>query len=548
MGPRGNALLRINFDHDWETQKGKVFDWYRSQPVTQFKSIQYRKDRQEPFCHEFIVLKLNDGTICRFERMGDPDTRTAALARRGTTAHDFAQVWPKEQLAKLDESSDVIAEIEYPQEFDILDILALCYAIHQDPEAKQYTLQRYNCYFLSWSIMTYLARKASQWDQLFTESAWSDAMGVAAENMTEMARAHNPELYPHELAFRVTRLLSEDAEAPSKFLLDAVRAELEKDETRREVSEALTKLVWQKDVNAEMKKGLNTAIKAAAEETSRHPTVGRIILEEPCSEEKLRSARQIMDMQELRLVEEQWSSRYHRNWREEAQVALDEYEAEQDVGLLKGVGRTMKLAGLKFAGAANGAKGSFLACISEGPDTYKRIKNDWLRRRAINLDSRVRKVETKVYMAWAMTKFTARVVAVYARTGAIGARVAFMNTDVGGEFPLAPDWIDMTDASISGALNVAGRAGQDDPEFVRACVLRNLDGKTDFTLRRSTEDEETANMCKRWDKTWQTWVMDSVGTPLAELLAKRMNEIEPESLKLSLIVSIYSLELFLAFR
>ncbi|PVF93466.1 hypothetical protein CPB86DRAFT_877125 [Serendipita vermifera] len=533
IGPRGNDLLRVSFPYTWETSQGPVFDWYGSQPVTSFRSLQHRKDRAEPFCHEFVVLRLTNGSLCRIERRCDPNTTTAALARHGTTAHDFVQVWPAEYLNELDESSDVVAEIEYPEEFDIRDVLSLCYAVHQDHEAKQYSLQRYNCYFFCWSIVSFLARRTAKWEQLFTEAAWQELMHTTSKTMEEISSCHDPELHPHDLAFRVTRLLSEDNEAPSQFLLDALQFQLAKEDTRSRVCTAISGIIWSQDATAVVEKNLATVIKEAARNTTRYPTVGATILEGACSGEMINSARGIMDMQELRLVREQWGSRYHRAWREQAQAALEEYHDEHPVGVIESISRGMKLALRTVTGALNGARGSFLACISEGPDVSKRIRNEWLRKQARNVESEFRSIGSRVHMAWSISKFVTRVVTTYARTGAMGARVDFMNSDTGNKFPCAPDWIDMTDASISGALDVARKAGIDGPEFVRACILRTLDGSTDFTTQRSMEEEVNANMCKKWDQTWQNWVTDSVGEPLARLISTRMGEIEKQSIKIT---------------
>ncbi|KAF8328624.1 hypothetical protein F5887DRAFT_844623, partial [Amanita rubescens] len=144
--------------YEWDTQRGPVFDWYRMQPTTRFRALQYRKERQKPFCHEFIIVKLVDGPICRFERMGDPNDPAKAVTRTGSAAYDMAQYFREPKWDELDEKSDVVAEIEFSRGFDLLDVLSICYAIHEHHEAKHYTLQRYNCYFLSWTIMSCLAR------------------------------------------------------------------------------------------------------------------------------------------------------------------------------------------------------------------------------------------------------------------------------------------------------------------------------------------------------------------------------------------------------
>jgi hypothetical protein len=128
-GTDAGGPLRIQFPYRWDTQRGPAFDWYRRQPTTCFRTLQYRKERQKPFCHEFIMVKLVDGPICRFERMGDPDAPTKAVTRTGSVAYDIVQYFVKLELEKVDEESDVVAEIEFSCEFDLLDVLSICYAI-----------------------------------------------------------------------------------------------------------------------------------------------------------------------------------------------------------------------------------------------------------------------------------------------------------------------------------------------------------------------------------------------------------------------------------
>jgi hypothetical protein len=44
---------------------------------------------------------------------------------------------------------------------DILFVLSICFVIHNDKWADRYTLQRYNCYFVSWVIIVITMRKSA---------------------------------------------------------------------------------------------------------------------------------------------------------------------------------------------------------------------------------------------------------------------------------------------------------------------------------------------------------------------------------------------------
>lgn len=470
------------------------------------------------------MVKLVDGPICRFERMGDPDAPTKAVTRTGSVAYDIVQYFVKLELEKVDEESDVVAEIEFSCEFDLLDILSICYAIQQDNEAKQYTLQRYNCYFFSWTIMSCLTRSSSRLDQIFTESGWETTVRTSSRMLREFSLSHRSS-HPHELAFRVTRLLIADEDSPTDFILEALKRELMNGATRHSVCKALRGLLWKSATAGAIRMALLPGLKSAAKTTAGHLSVGRSILESPCSAQVLSNAKAVMDIQELKLVEQQWNSRYNRTWRQQAKMALEEYYAEHRVGFFGRVSRAARMTECSLVGGLTGATRSFQACITEGPDTYKRFRADWDRRK----ESRTQGMTDSIYLNWIMVNFVVRVVATYAKTLAITAQVRYINRFSSSEFPLPPDWIDMTDASISGALNT----GPSHPEFVRACVLRTLEGVVDFTKPRSITDDLTATMCRKWEKTWETWVVDSTSEMLATSIVEDLFQGEPKAFRLS---------------
>ncbi|KAJ1307204.1 hypothetical protein OPQ81_001319 [Rhizoctonia solani] len=79
---------------DFHSDKGKdaISNWYRQQPATGFQTIEYRKDRDGRFRHEFIVAYLDNSTICRFDRRAREDMRGYALKYEGTISEDSAQL------------------------------------------------------------------------------------------------------------------------------------------------------------------------------------------------------------------------------------------------------------------------------------------------------------------------------------------------------------------------------------------------------------------------------------------------------------------------
>jgi hypothetical protein len=150
---RGELFL-IAFPLGWG--HGNIFDWVRNRNTSVIKGIELRKE-YDPFQHEYILLILQDDCFLRIDRRPKPDVPIDSLMRRGSPAVDTIQeVASRDDLAE----SRRIIDIRFGPEahFNIYDLLYICYSVHLDEEARYYTLQRYNCYFLSWTIALLVLR------------------------------------------------------------------------------------------------------------------------------------------------------------------------------------------------------------------------------------------------------------------------------------------------------------------------------------------------------------------------------------------------------
>ncbi|CAE6472714.1 unnamed protein product [Rhizoctonia solani] len=199
-GGKGRTLIKFPLPLD--------DGWYKEQPCTTFRSFQHRKERSG-FKHEFIVLQLLDGSVCRIERMGDPDARFDALSPRGSVAHDMAQCFRPDELDQAClGSSDIVAEVELPCDFDLMDVLKICRAIHEGEKTRNYTLQVFNCYFFSLAIQVCLTRLVAHWeDQALFEKWLSDInTGILALPATFQPLS-NPSLRHGSILFRAYHAL-----------------------------------------------------------------------------------------------------------------------------------------------------------------------------------------------------------------------------------------------------------------------------------------------------------------------------------------------------
>ncbi|KEP54689.1 hypothetical protein V565_013620 [Rhizoctonia solani 123E] len=202
LGNGGKGYLVIDFPFILDS------GWYQEQPCIEFRTFQHRKER-EGLRHEFIVLKLLDGSVCRVERMGNPNARLNALATQGSVAQDIAQCFGSESEAHL-ESSELISETTLPCKFEIQDVLKICRAIKEGEKTRNYTLQVYNCYFFSIAIQACLTRFIAHWEDKECFEAWLLKVDEAIDELTKADRAFSsPRSSPyHHPLFRVTSIIS----------------------------------------------------------------------------------------------------------------------------------------------------------------------------------------------------------------------------------------------------------------------------------------------------------------------------------------------------
>jgi hypothetical protein len=147
--------------------------WYHNRMHLKVKKIQYRKEIRLPFRHEYLVVYLSDGSACRFDRRPDPDTRLEALTEHGPDAVDtVTDVGPNDlENPPPGFESERLATFELQNELDLYFIFLICYGIQHNPVTKRYTLQQYNCYFFSWTIILNVARASITWEGLQSRSS-----------------------------------------------------------------------------------------------------------------------------------------------------------------------------------------------------------------------------------------------------------------------------------------------------------------------------------------------------------------------------------------
>lgn len=243
----------MKFHTVWQHSDCPVMKWYRLQTCTEFKSIQHWRNLDTQFYHEFLIILLTDGSACRIERMGE-GSRADAIRRIGCTAYDLIQWFSPEDYAATKwsrGSQEMLIQVDFPRNFDLLDVLAVCYTIqHEYPRASVYTLQRYNCYFLCNTILVVLTRHVAEWETLLTDASW----GAIVDDMIDELR--HLSLLPIEqqkavefFALGFCSLLRPESQDPAGFLLEPLKSRLKTWALER-IKKALAELLWCKHFDA----------------------------------------------------------------------------------------------------------------------------------------------------------------------------------------------------------------------------------------------------------------------------------------------------------
>ncbi|CUA72969.1 hypothetical protein RSOLAG22IIIB_10447 [Rhizoctonia solani] len=153
---------RITFD-GWGPVN-PLYNWYTELANPYIHTMQLRKEREAPFFHEFIVIRLRGDTYWRIDRRHLPGEKTPlnCIYTDGVPAHDTI-----EQVTSLESplyaSSECLVELEFNVDVHVGLVLRICHAIQNHKGAKVYTLQRYNSYFFAQTLLFCTACGVSDW-------------------------------------------------------------------------------------------------------------------------------------------------------------------------------------------------------------------------------------------------------------------------------------------------------------------------------------------------------------------------------------------------
>ncbi|KAG8718797.1 hypothetical protein FRC09_012082 [Ceratobasidium sp. 395] len=245
-GDRGRLFV-MRFDSEWQQPGCSVMKWYNQQckSSTKFRSIEHRRDAEGPFFHEFLLLKLTDGAICRVERTGE-GSRADAIRYIGCMANDLVQWFsgPDYAAFSVKRPSERIAEVDLYQEFDILDVIAVCYSIQKITRCRAYTLQRYNCYFLCLTVLAVLTRRVAGWETKIKADEWDTSLDAMHKRWSSLS----PDQVKEHGILAICSYLEPDNPRRAQFIFDILREHLgSQAEGFAQCNKAMRQALWRAD-------------------------------------------------------------------------------------------------------------------------------------------------------------------------------------------------------------------------------------------------------------------------------------------------------------
>ncbi|KAG9123936.1 hypothetical protein FRC07_013434 [Ceratobasidium sp. 392] len=244
------GLLVMRFRQGWRHDSCIVERWYQAQversqqhrSATHFTVVQHRSTLNAPFFHEFLLIPLADGSFYRLERTG-VGSGVDALRTAGCKSCDLIEWFPtnKYETFVRDKPSRLVAEVRFPAEFDILDVLAVCYSIQNNERASRYTLQCFNCYFFCCAVLSILARRVAGWENKITLDRGNELVVEALRDMTVLSSNPLKSEAKKYFALRVCSLLDPDSPQPAEPMIYLLGKKIAKHDV---IGEILKHSLW----------------------------------------------------------------------------------------------------------------------------------------------------------------------------------------------------------------------------------------------------------------------------------------------------------------
>ncbi|KAG8694940.1 hypothetical protein FRC08_008167 [Ceratobasidium sp. 394] len=266
----------MRFHSEWRDLSCSVEQWYQIQlkrsrearSTTRFTTIQHRRTLDSPFFHEFLLIPLIDGSYYRVERTG-VGSNIDAITLYGCTACDMIEWFPavKYEALALDRPSSLITEVQFPFEFDILDILAICYSIQKHSRARNYSLQCFNCYFFCCAILSILTRRVVDLENMVNSGRWEELLGRLFDEMSVFSGSPLlPEAKKYSILW-VCAALQPQNPLSGMVVVETLRGALcAKPTASKAIRKSLVDMLWLHNVNRLLMENLEATVDLGVEQ------------------------------------------------------------------------------------------------------------------------------------------------------------------------------------------------------------------------------------------------------------------------------------------
>ncbi|KAG8785150.1 hypothetical protein FRC12_017920 [Ceratobasidium sp. 428] len=154
--------------------------------------------------------------------------------------------------------SERIAEVDLGQEFDILDILAICYSIQHTRACCAYTLQRYNCYFLCLTVLAVLTRRVANWETEIGAAQWDLRLDSMLKDMGNLPREESQKY----TILAICAYLEPENPRRAQFIFDILQEHLRsRAEGFTQCNKTMRNVLWQADWEPMLRSTLTESIK-----------------------------------------------------------------------------------------------------------------------------------------------------------------------------------------------------------------------------------------------------------------------------------------------
>ncbi|KAF8592840.1 hypothetical protein BDV93DRAFT_567314 [Ceratobasidium sp. AG-I] len=198
--------------------------------------------------------------------MADPVKQLAAIETDGTEAFDYVQSFDSIQQSANEpmgplRAANLVADIIFPRDVDLYDVLAACSSIAEHPQAGRYTLQQYNCYFFCWAIILLLSRRSGNWENAAMQQI-DNIQSAILQALVAPVSAKNV-----KLARTLSAAYCSGLDPPHLLLCNVLASELSSPQFSCSVHRALSPVLWTHNVHAAVKHGLEDRSQPLTEST-----------------------------------------------------------------------------------------------------------------------------------------------------------------------------------------------------------------------------------------------------------------------------------------